>query len=202
MISPSFRIACCCCCLTFSLQAFAQSTVVPSLAIHSIKIDGTDLELHVADPKLSFGSVAVSPDGKLLAFDSWPASGFDQSKQSIHICELTGKKIRKLSLGAMPKWSPDGDMLAFHEYLKLKGSLVIELSGDGRELITEKKGSPFWTNGGKSLAMLDWGLSNVTFQEMGSGKQTSLRDYPIQQINHGFCISPDGKTMCLSLIHI
>lgn len=194
-----FGVVCLCYFLANSVAALhAQEPAVNSLAIHSLKLDGTDLKIHVADPKLSFGSVAVSPDGKLLAFDSWPASRFDQSKQFIHVCDLKGEQMRKVTLGAMPKWSPDGELIAFHEYLKLKGSLIIEPSGKGRELVAEKKGSPTWLNGGKSVAMVDWGLTNVTIQDMVSGKRSALRKYAFHQINHGFCISPDGKTICFT----
>ncbi len=165
-------------------------------SIWSMKLDGTDLQKHVADPDLSFGSVKVSPDGKQLAFDSWPAAGFSQAAQRIHICDLDGTNMRSLGLGAMPDWSSSGKLLTYHEYLKLKGSLIVGDDGKGLEVAAEKMGSPTWFPNGRVLAFLDWGRKNIQIQNVVTGKRRPLRDYLIGDINHGFSIAPDGKAIC------
>ena len=86
-------------------------------AIVSLNLVGSDVRMVAAAPELNFGSAAISNDGKLVAFDSWPPPKFENTNQWIYVASIDGKNMHRVAKGAMPKWSPDDKSLAYQDYV-------------------------------------------------------------------------------------
>ena len=124
--------------MAFPCLAWAVNTY----AIYSMKLDGSDRRLVYADPNMNFGSVDVSPDGKMVIFDSWPLTGFDPTTQQSFACNIDGSNFRAIAKGGMPKWSPDGRTIAFQDYTT--GVAVIDIDGTGKETVAMGRNNPNW----------------------------------------------------------
>jgi|KBSSwiStaDraftv2_1062776.scaffolds.fasta_scaffold00900_21 serine/threonine-protein kinase len=62
------------------------------------------------------GVVAISRDGRSIAYVAGPASGGDVTRGiwSRSLDELSPRPVRGIERGSAPRYSPDGSMLAFH----------------------------------------------------------------------------------------
>ena len=166
-----------------------------TFAIISLNLDGTDVALLAEDPKQNYGSVDVSNDGKMIAFDAWPLPTFVNTKQWIIVAKVDGKNKRKVIKGGMPKWSPDDKLIAFQDYVN--GVAVAQPDGGGRELVSPENGSPSWIQGGNGLAVLEWGR-NIQVVDLIEGGFRRLDKNGIPGILWGFAVSKDGKKVCYS----
>lgn len=89
-------------------------------------------------------SPAWSPDGGLIAFLSNRAEGWD-----LYVVESTGGEPRRLTSGATaddPAWHPDGHGIAVE---RRGGIELVNVDGDGRELIVERGSQPAWARDGR-----------------------------------------------------
>jgi|GEM_PF-5516839 len=129
-----------------------------TFAIISLKLDGSDVTLLAEDPKQNYGSVDISNDGKMIAFDAWPLPTFVNTNQWILVASVDGKNKRKVIKGGIPKWSPDDKLIAFQDYVN--GVAVVQPDGGGKELVSPGNGGceaemdwPFW-NGAATFRSL------------------------------------------------
>ncbi|MFP6671920.1 MAG: hypothetical protein VB857_10935, partial [Pirellulaceae bacterium] len=114
----------------------------------------------------------LSPDGTTIAFvrsKSYKASG-DSTHSSIWLCDTESGELRQLTRGprtdALPRWSPDGTLLAFLSNRlaeKQKQVFLIDLAGGEARAITSIRGTiPTprglnalqWSPSGKQLGFL------------------------------------------------
>ncbi len=181
--------------VTFAALFAGACQAANTCAIYSSKLDGSDRQLVYADPKLNFGSVDVSPDGKMVAFDSWPLNGLSPSTQQIYICNIDGTGYRAVAKGGMPDWSPNGELLAFQDYVT--GVVTVGIDGKGKETVSDSNtGNPAWLGNGDQIALLEW-FKNVHFLNLRTGKKRPFFDVPTR-LQHGYAVSPTMSSVCFT----
>ena len=161
----------------------------------------------------------ISPDGKTIAFvraKPYKASG-DSNHSSIWLCDTESGELRQLTRGprtdALPRWSPDGTMLAFLSNRlaeKQKQVYLIDLAGGEAQAITNIRGviptprglnALQWSPSGKEIGFL---LKDTLSEEKRKKRREKddpiafeqdplyVRVWTIQIDNHSLtCISPD-----------
>jgi Tol biopolymer transport system component len=158
----------------------------------AIEADGTNLRRFSESPGYNCGSPDWSPDGKLVAFDTWEVGlGFDASELAVVRADGTGRRV--LGPGAMPSWSPDGTQLVCHTYDSPQTIVVMNADGTGRETIVHHWGSPRWSPRGNRIASIFSG--SIALFDCASGEERVVVTGPFYA-RQGFGISPDGRHFC------
>ncbi|WP_397568327.1 hypothetical protein [Schlesneria sp. T3-172] len=141
------------------------------------------------------GSVSVSPDGKAIAFDSWPGEKMRES--SIYIKELEGGEPRKLCSGMMPTWSKEGRFLTCSRYEPVRGVWLIEIDGEEREHLCTGWGAQ-WSPDGRKIAFSE-GAAVTVFDIVKDEFQTILEagQSPYRRVFFNMAWSPDSEQICL-----
>ena len=101
---------------------------------------------------LSAPTLALSPDGKLIAFVREGRGG-----PSIWLVRADGGRLRRLTPGAHPAWSPDGRRLAFFRVRGHLGLMTIRRDGSGVRQLVDGAHSyggepPAWSADGDRIA--------------------------------------------------
>lgn len=153
----------------------------------------------VETPTHTCGSPDWSPDGKLIAFDTWRL-GKSYDASMIALIRPDGTERRVLGPGGMPSWSPDGSQIACHTYDTPQTIVVIDAHGAGRETIINHWGCPRWSPRGNLILSLNTRSQILLFDPIAGNERAMLPDksngigYYAAQI--GFGISPDGTQIC------
>jgi TolB protein len=137
------------------------------------------------------GSVAVSPDGKQIAFDSWTSR--QQQNSSIFVMDIDGSEPRQLRSGMMPAWAPDGKKLCY----SWNNSIWITTS-DGRQLRIATQGwGGQWSPDGKKIAF-SLGNAIQTYDIESEQIETVLAaaDNPYTSLFWNMGWSPDSSRLC------
>ena len=131
--------------------------VLPIVAGAQERKDRLTLDLYleweqVSDPQ-------ISPDGSQIVFTRrWVDKLNDRWESSLWIMNADGSKLRKLTDGSSPRWSPDGTRLAFLNQGEPQGSQVFVrwMDAEGATTqITHVEKSPSgitWSPNGRSIA--------------------------------------------------
>jgi dipeptidyl aminopeptidase/acylaminoacyl peptidase len=133
----------------------------PDLVItpNSIRIQSTEQPKEgrwVVMPGFSeLGSPCFSGDGEWIAFDAYK-QGYNNSPSECWIARKDGRDLKRLAIGATPRWSPDGKRLLFmrdeaNDPKRRPGIFVIDRDGTGRRLIADGD-CPSWSPDGKKIA--------------------------------------------------
>lgn len=126
-----------------------------------IKGEGkTDLYVNMPN-HYDVGSPTFSPDGKSIAFDAMTIG--DSPIRESWVVGVDGKNLRKLTKGAVPRWSPDGKRVVItrdanpdHNDGSDSAMFVIDLaSGKEQKLRAGRLGD--WSPDGKQLVFSDQG---------------------------------------------
>ncbi|MEO8083002.1 MAG: hypothetical protein ABI780_04215 [Ardenticatenales bacterium] len=89
--------------------------VCERLGVDVMDVDGTVRTVFEA-PQRALGSLAISPDGELVAISSWPCDGSPSSIGDTVVAALaTGRILAHLPRAAEPSFSPDGGRLVVTE---------------------------------------------------------------------------------------
>jgi TolB protein len=183
---------------TNAAESHAQpegAEIAPPYELWKINADGSGLTPFADTPGYTCGSPEWSPDGTLVAFDTWRVE-VTYSDSQIAIIRADGSGLRLLGPGAMPSWSPDGTQLVFHTYDNPQSICVMNADGSGREKILDHWGSPRWSPRGNRIASLSPDRQILLFDLITGKERTILPGryagsyHYVAQIGFGF--SPDG----------
>lgn len=117
---------------------FASEQSGGTLALHSMKPDGSDLRMHVPTAVRGRGEYepAVSPNGTHIAFTTYRYGGW-----KLAIADIDGKNVRRLTPDPQyvydPAWSPDGKTIAYRRIVNGNGpyfrgnGAIFAISNDG-----------------------------------------------------------------------
>ncbi len=154
-------------------------------------------------------SLDVSPDGRRIVFDLLG---------DLYTLPITGGKAVRLTSGmawdAMPRWSPDGNSIAFISDRDGGDNLwLVKADGSGARRITKEVdnalSSPAWSPDGQYLVVRRFGpypsaenyLTNVPLWMYhvngGNGVQIFPASATRKTTNTGAAFSPDGRTLYL-----
>src|SRR5262245_1704411 len=98
-----------------ALYALATSAIAAPRGLWKINVDGTGLARFAGEPDHRCGSPQWSPDGKFVAFDTWPAGKSNLTTiVQIAVVRADGSGLRLIGHGAMPSWSPDCTQIVCH----------------------------------------------------------------------------------------
>lgn len=141
------------------------------------------------------GSVAVSPDGKSISFDSWP--GAQQGGSAIYVMNLDDKKPRQLCTGMMPTWSKDGQFLTCSRNENPSGVWILDVDGDKPEYLCPGWGAQWSPDGNRIAHYVDRDLK--VFDLVKEELKTVLDNgsNPYQQIYWNMAWSPDSGRICI-----
>ncbi len=163
----------------------------PAWELWQINADGSDLKVFAETPGYTCGSPDWSPDGKLVAFDTWRTNErLVDSK--VAVIRADGTDRRLIGPGAMPSWSPDGKQLVCHTY-NPHAVVVMNADGSGRETVINHWGSPRWSPKGNRIASILNG--GIALYNIATGTELTIFRGP-HTVRHGFAISPDGLRFC------
>jgi len=189
---------------------FAQkSTPVPSDTATALPIEPVRT-LRFTTDEGTWISLDVSPDGRRLVFDLLG---------DLYVLPIDGGQATRLTAGMafddMPRWSPDGDQIAFISDRDGTDNLwLVAPDGTGLRKITSEVSntlsSPQWTPDGQYLAVRRFGpypsaenyLTNVPIWlyhvNGGGGFQVFPGDESQKTTNTGVAFSPDGGVLYVS----
>ncbi len=179
-------------CLLLVFTASSLTTHAAPWELWQIDAAGGGLRRFTEAPGYTCGSPDWSPDGKFVAYDTWPAGEPLQNSQ-IAVVRADGTHRRLIGPGAMPSWSPDGTQIVCHTYGNSPSIVVMNADGSGRETIATHWGSPRWSPRGNRIASILNG--NIALFDLATGHEHQILHGPYYA-RQGFAISPDGLRFC------
>ncbi len=149
---------------------------------------------------IELGSPTMSRDGQWIAFDAYK-EGFNRSRAECWIARRDGRDLKRLTYGAVPRFSPDGKRILFFRekvngYDGPDGVFVVNIDGAGETRIGPGRW-PDWSPDGKWIAM------SVGGEETGGARIGAMicvakaDGSDVREIAQGDCPSwsPDGKKL-------
>jgi len=147
------------------------------------------------------GSPSFSRDGEWIAFDAY-RKGYRRSGAECWVSRRNGEDLKRLAVGATPRWSPDGKRLifmrdAYNMPKQTAGIFVINCDGTEETKIGEGRW-PDWSPDGTEIVFSVGGQATTGGARVGStvwianfdgsnGREIALGDCPSW--------SPDGKKL-------
>ncbi len=137
------------------------------------------------------GSPAVSPDGRLLAFDAWKIN--PRTATELFVMDVSGSVPQQVCTGAMPAWSREGDQLAFSR----GGVRIIQLDGRNEQLFARQGWGAQWSPDGKQIAFSEG--KEIKVFDVESNTLQTLLDSSSHEYNRFYwnmTWSPDSSSIC------
>jgi Tol biopolymer transport system component len=144
---------------------------------------------------------SLSPDGRFVAF-SWGGPSPD-GYHDIWVKSVDGDAMRNLTntpeaTEKWPRWSPDGQWIAFSR-MRQSGPTLLKVSalGGPEQTIAESGGEATWTPDGRALVMTSNTRehSALVYHMLETGTRTQLTDAPVGFAEVHPRVSPDGRTL-------
>jgi dipeptidyl aminopeptidase/acylaminoacyl peptidase len=178
-----WALVCLVVCIAVGQRAVGQAPAFPR--IFAANKDGTKVELLVDLPNMQWhGQADWSPDGKLIVVDATPQfRNFVLSRICVHAIGGPFKGTTKdLGCGNVPRWSPDGNQIAFHVRAgspdgALPGIWVMNDDGTERKWISDGL-NPRWLPDGRSLLFISQGADGSAIDSVkldGSGRKRLVK---------------------------
>lgn len=166
-------------------------------ALYSLNADGTGWQrLFDVKEYPQFGSPAVSPDGKRIAFDGHRAKE-GLSSQVMMIADLDGQNLQVLGPGMMPNWNKDGTQLVYSR----GGIQIMNLASKESRQIDNGWGGQ-WSPDGKKILYysgLKIMLYDLETEETKSVYNGADREY--QQLYWNMTWSPDSQRIMFKALN-
>ena len=155
-----------------------------------VNADGTGWRsLFRFETHFACGSPALSPDGKMLAFDAWSVK--PRTSPTIFRMELGTNKPRKISSGSMPSWSPDGKSFACSQ----SGVRIIDVDGWNPMGVRDNGWGAQWSPDGKTIAFTE-GFFIKSYDVETKKVRTIFQSHHYKQIFWNMAWSPDSRSVC------
>lgn len=166
------------------------------------KGDGSDPKPLIRAPEItSQGSPSWSRDGRLIAFDGWGKTE-SGGGAAIFVVNPDGSNLRRLTEGAMPSLSPQGQRIAFSRYSLGRGIWIMSSNGPDEELvqIDEEGWGTDWSPDGTRIAYTKYDSSgaNLSIFNIVEGTRSLVfapNESPYRQIYWNFAWSADSQTI-------
>jgi len=149
------------------------------------------------DAAASFADIA--PGGTRIAFSRPEPQG-----ERIYVASIRGGATNLLtpSPGAIPRWSPDGSLIAFASDRGYSGGIVvIHADGSGERRLTTDGGWPVWWPDGRQLGYLAIGPDGnqqIRLVELDGSASPRTLSIKLNGTNHPFAVTPDGRSIVVS----
>lgn len=178
-----------------------------------ISADGTQMRViaNLGEGKYA-GSPRLSPDGKVIAFDSWFSDDTGASQAHLYTVGVDGANLKEATLGSMPSWLPTAKLaeikeseiedkhrfLAFFRHGRDFGLWTIALDGSQLTQLNRNGNSPRFSPEGKRLAYVKLGANGgivvTPLKEKAEHRLIAPNRTPdsVCVYMHGFDWSPDG----------
>lgn len=131
----------------------------PAITPNTVRIQSRDRPEEgrwVVMPGFSeLGSPCFSRDGEWVAFDAY-RRGYNNSPSECWVARKDGRDLRRLAVGATPRWSPDGGRLLFmrdeaNDPEHHSGIFLIDRDGANERRVCDGRW-PDWSPDGKRIA--------------------------------------------------
>ena len=141
----------------------------------------------------------IAPDGRRIAFSRAEPSG-----ERIYVGPAEGGAAQRLtaSSGAIPRWSPDGSLIAFGGTRSFSGGIfTIRADGSGERRLTSEGGWPVWWPDGRQIGYLAIGPrgdQQIRVVSVDGGAPRTIGGIDLLGTNHPFSITRDGRTIVVT----
>ncbi|MGH9403856.1 MAG: winged helix-turn-helix domain-containing protein [Terriglobia bacterium] len=155
---------------------------------------GTPQPLSPANEDASYGD--LSPDGRMIAYTKT-----EKKVAHIVVAPVEGGPERQLtrSTSTTPRWSPDGQWIAFSpDRGYASGVFIVRPDGSGIRRVTSVGGWPVWLPDGKSIAFRSLradGNQQINIVHLPGAKISTLERFQFAGDNDPMDFSADGKVM-------
>jgi Tol biopolymer transport system component len=134
-------------------------------------------------------SPSWSPDGKLIVLEVRSPSIAPRESQ-VAIVRADGTGLRTIGSGNLPSWSPDGIQIICFDS-DLRGVVVMNPDGTGREKIYDGWAVPRWSPKGDWVGLVDRNC-RLSLLDLATGKSRRV-SFGRKCASGEIGISPDGK---------
>ncbi len=159
---------------------------------------GPPVALSPADIDAAFAD--VSPDGRLLAYTTTEARN-----ERVHVMSLSGEggpRVLRSGPASLPRWSPDGEWIAFAPDRSYYGGVfIIRADGTGERRLSSVGGWPVWWPDGRSLSYLviaDDGTQRIDTVGIDGAPTESRAPLKFRGTNNPFDIARDATWIATS----
>ena len=196
----------------FCTSTFAQQIPKGKIIFASWALDNKTSELYVKDINSS-STKQLTHNDKLIGQSSTFKDRVvymqeDSAGVDFFVSNVDGKAVKslhKINGGCRPKWSPDGQWIAYEYYL-VSGDFhngtqeiwVMDSSGNNKRSLVPNARHPYWyADGSKLLFTSDY---EVYSKDIKTGKEQQLTHLRAQDYSAKWpAISPDGKKLAFKV---
>ena len=172
----------------------------PDRPIYVADANGSNLRQLKLPPGLACGSPDWSPDGKVVACDTWNLTrGEDYAAGRLTLVPVDGGEVTDLGAGAMPSWSPDGKRIAYCRYRAGRGVWVMGADGTDEKLIDGAGWGADWSPVNNEIAYTRSSSNGTVICIVDfdtEERRTLLETEGYRSICWNLSWSPDGKSIC------
>ena len=179
------------------LTEYEFKTLKP-FEMYVLNADGTGLKKLDMGQNVRFGSPAVSPDGRWIAFDG--SSDFNAGFRNwqIQVMPLSGGAPKVICDGVQPTWSSDGSQLACCRFQPMSGIWIVGVAKNTTQFVSAGWGTQ-WSPDGKNVYFTAG--NSIHLYDVATNATEAL----LNPEQHGYLSfdmnatwSPDSRRICVN----
>ena len=177
------------------LTEYEFKTLLP-FEMYALNSDGTGLKKLDVGKNVRFGSPAVSPDSRWIAFDGASTFNTDFQNWQIQVMPVSGGDPKEICDGVQPTWSADGLKLACCRFQPMHGIWIVGVTGSEKQFVSSGWGTQ-WSPDGKKVfftAGNSMRLYDVAKNEIEVLLNREQHEYSSFEMNATW--SPDSRRIC------